>query len=268
MAATSTAICNLSLTRMGEDLVDDITDANGTVLEQKCNLLYTQALEETTSAGPELGWKFAKRRKRLDRESMTITAFALLTSTTVTVTATHTLLAGDLVDIEGTTSYDGQYEVLTITSTTSFSITATFVADDATGTAKWTSEDKAYRFAIPSDSLRVTSVKVGGIEITDWLEEGVFILTNQTDTDTDIHYVRSVTTTTLFPPHFTRVLVLTLAIELSYNLTQDLNMVKILEQELEFKAMPKAIAIDERGKHVQESSTSWVDAGNFRDNLE
>ena len=263
MATDSTAICNLSLARMGQELIDDIDGTD--ILEEKCKLLYSQCLEEVTTMGPELGWKFARRRKRLDREEMSITAIALLTATTVTVTTAHTLVEGDLVVIDDTTSYDGEYEVLSVTGTTSFTITATFVATE-TGTAYWTSSEYSYRYTMPT-SLRIVSVQSGGVEVTDWVREGVFLLTNYSDTDLDIIYVQSITTTTLFPPHFTRVLVLYLAIALHYNITQDLKAIQLLAQEYDY-AMSKAIAMDEREKYVKEFSSSWVDIGNKTDTIE
>ena len=266
MAATNTAIANLALTRIGEQTVSDINEGTDTV-SVKSLLIYTQALEELLTAGPELGWKFAKRRVRLDREAMTITAFAdPLTGSTTTVTATHTLVAGDMVVIDGTTNYDGEYEVLTVTGTTAFSITKAFVADDATGTAYWTSEEYGYRFTMPT-SLRIVSMQQGGLELTDWVREGVFLLTNQSDEDIDLVYVQSIITTTLFPSHFTRVLILKMAIQLIYALNQDLKAVQGLEYELD-KAMNKAIAMDEREQYVKEYSSSWVDIGNTTDTLE
>ena len=266
MASTSTDVANLALTRMGQKVISDI-DSTSDPLSVKCKLIYTQALEEMLTAGPLLGWKFASRRQRKDRESMTITAFDdLVTGSTTTVTATHTLVAGDLVCIEGTTSYDGEYEVLTVTGTTEFSITATFVADDATGTAKWTSDEYAYRFLIPT-GFRVSSMQSGGIELTDWIREGVFALTNLADEDVDFRYVQSITTTTLFPPWFTKILILELAIQLTHTLTQDMKFVQQLEFDRD-RALSKAKAIYEREQHVQEFSASWQDAGHISDTPE
>ncbi len=267
MASDSTAICNLALTRIGEQTVSDISSPTTTV-ETKCGLIYTQAQEELNASGPLLGWKFAKRRKRLDREVFTITAFASASSTTTTVTATHTLDAGDIVLIDGTTNYDDEYEVISVTGTTSFVITATYVAETASATtlAYWTSDDVEYRYSIPT-SLRIVTAKVGGVELTDWEREGTHVLTNLADEDVDFRYIQAITTTTLFPPHFTKVLVLDIAIGLVYALNQDLKAVEHLEFDRD-KAYNKAIALDEREKYVQESSNSWQDAGNITDTLE
>lgn len=53
---------------------------------------------------------------------------------TVTTSGDHPLYAGDSVTISGTTSYDGDYTVVSRASGTTFTVTATFVATE-TGTA-------------------------------------------------------------------------------------------------------------------------------------
>ena len=167
MAATSTVICNLALNRMGQPTIDAITGTD--VLSEKCSLIYTQMLEELLVEGPELGWKFARRRYHaIQDDAYTVTAIAASgTSGDITVTATHTLVVGDNVEIDGDTGYDGTYTVTAISTTVSFDVTATFVAT-GTGTARWTSETYGYRYAMPT-SLRIVSMKVGGLELTDWV---------------------------------------------------------------------------------------------------
>ena len=265
MAATSTEIANLSLSRMGQDLIDDIDGTSA--LEEKCSLIYTQALEELLTEGPELGWKFARKRyHESERFGYTITAIAeLVTSSTVTVTATHAFVVGDMVEISGTDDYDGTYDIESISTTVSFVITADFTTTD-TGTAYRTSEEFSYYYSIPT-SFRIVKVCVGGIETTDWVREGTYLLTNLEDTDVDITYVQSITTTTLFPPWFTAALVLKIAILLHYNITQDLNAIQLLEFDYD-RAISKAKAMDEREKYVKEYSTSWVDSGHVTDFIE
>jgi len=63
-----------------------------------------------------------------------ITAFADATGGQVTVTsAGHGLANGDIVNITGTTNYNGRFAVANV-DTDTFEITDTWVADDATGT--------------------------------------------------------------------------------------------------------------------------------------
>lgn len=268
MAASETAICNLALMGMGQDLIDDIDGTD--ILEEKCALIYDQERDELETEGPEKGWKFARRRYNgVDDDAYTITSVAnSSTSGDITVTATHTLSVGDMVELYDDTGYDDTYDVTAISTTTTFDVTATFVAT-GTGSAAWRSEEYLYRYAIPTTPtvLKVVSVSVGGTELTDWVREGDYILTNEESDEVDMVIVQQITDTTKFPPLFTRVLVLRMQIKLHYNLTQDLKAIDRLEIKLD-KAMSKAIAMDEREKYVKESSTSWVDAGNKTDTIE
>jgi hypothetical protein len=254
---------------MGQPTIDSISGTD--VLSEKCNLIYTQMLEELLSEGPELGWKFARRRYHgVDDHNITVSSIADYSGTvsgtiSVTTATAHGLVTGDMVELDGDTGYDGEYDV-TIIDTTSFYVTATFVAT-GTGTAHWRSEEYSYRYAIPSASLRILSVQVGGLEISDWVREDDWILTNQEGTEIDIVYVNNETTTTRFPPQFTRVLVIKIAIQLHYNLTQDLNAIQILQYDYD-RAYSKARAMDEREKYVQEYSSSWVDIGHTTETLE
>ncbi len=265
MANTETIIANLALLRMGQST---ITSIDGTdVLSVKVNLIFDQSRDELETAGPELGWKFCRRRySGIDDESMTITSIAeLVADSTITVTATHTLVAGDIVELAGDTGYDDTYEVISVSTTVSFVVAATFVAT-GTGTAHWRSNDYTYRYLIPSTPtvLKVIKAKVGGIELTDWLEEGGYVLTNQENDEIDLDIVQQITTAANFPPLFIRALVLKMAIELHYNLTQDLKAIQLLENDFDI-ALHKAIAMDERGKYVKEGSQSWQEVGNTQE---
>ena len=263
MALTKTKIANKAMVDLGEKLFTDV-DADGTNPANVTNAAWDIILPEALDHGPELGWKFARRRYHgIDRDSATITAFAVLVAgSTVTVTATHALIAGDMVTIAGTTSYDGTYDVVSVSTTISFVIAATFVADDATGTAKWTSESFAYRYARPT-STRVTTVKVGGLELSDWIREGEYILTNQESTEVDMNYILHTDSVTIanFPPHFVDVLWRRLSAALAYDLVQNQSLSNNKLTALEQIYLPRAIGLDNREQFVQESSNSWVTAG-------
>jgi len=118
-----------------------------------------------------------------------------------------------------------------------------------------------YRYKLPNDFIRMVKVHEDGTELTDWRRNGEYIVTNQQDDEVDFHYVSRVTVTGLFPPHFTRVLALWLAYELCFNIVQSKNHANSVHEELYRVAMPKAIALDEQDKYVQEESSSWVDIG-------
>ncbi len=257
--STKVQIYNLALTRLGEALLT--TDSDDTNPADVLNAIYTPVLEDLLNQGPEEGWKFANRRSNgIDRESYTITSIAQ-NGTDITITATHALIAGDSVVLSGDTGYDGSYDVTAISTTTTFDVTATFVAT-GTGTAKWTSEDFAFRYARPT-STRITAVRVGGIEITDWIREGEFVLTNMEDGEVDIQYIQAASAVTVgnMPPHFVNVLWRKLAIHLTYNLVQNSSIQQQLITELEQIYLPRALGMDNREVFVKESSDSWNAAG-------
>ncbi len=266
MAATETVVANLALLRMGQSVIDDIDGTD--TLSVKVNTIYDQARDEIQTNGPELGWKFTRRRySGIDNEEFTVTAIAQ-NGTDITVTATHTLVVGDLVELDEDTGYGDTYEVTAIATTVSFDVTATFAAT-GTGKAFWRSGEYSYRYLIPTTPtvLRVVSAEVGGIEITDWLEEGGYVLTNMESDEIDLKIIQQITTTTKFPTLFTRALVLKMAIELHYNLTQDLKAIQLLENDFDL-ALHKAMGMDERNKYTQEFSASWQNIGNTLDTIE
>ena len=265
--ASKTNITNWAMLKVGEDIFDDV-DADGTATADKVNAIYTQSLEDILDGGPEKGWRFARRPYHgIDRDSATVTAI-VQNGTDITVTGTHALIVGDMVTLDSDTGYGGDYDVKAISTTVSFDVTATFVAT-GTGTAKWTSEEFLYRFARPT-SIRVTEVSVGGIELTDWEREGSYILTNGEDTEVDMKYIAAAAdlTVTKFPPHFVAAFRLKLASDLAYDLTQNSKLGERLLTEYEKIVLPRAIGNDNRELHVQESSSSWIDAGHTRTVIE
>lgn len=262
MATNILEIYNMALVKLGEDRLAAV-DADSEP-RRKLDAIYDNVLEQITVAGPEKGWKFAKVKSvAVDVESSTISSFADYSGTVsgtvlVTTSSDHNLLSGNNVAIEDTDDYNDEYEV-TVVSDTTFYVTATWSATE-TGTAYWVSDQDQWRFAVPSASKRVASVRVSGVELDDWTEEDGYILTALESEAVTVDYIKSVTDTTLFPAHFTKVLVLSLAVELSYSLIQSAAHTERLLKELDI-AMPKAIALDEQKKYVEEESAEWVDAG-------
>ncbi|HEB26931.1 MAG TPA: hypothetical protein ENI05_04010 [Porticoccus sp.] len=260
--SSKTDIANLVAIRIGEAIVDDIA-ADNVAFTNEFNAVWSPIVEETLGIGPEKGWKFTQWDvSEVDRDSATITAFTLATATTTTVTATHALLAGDQVIITGTTNYDGQYLVESISTTVSFVITATFVADDATGTAKWTSDKFAYRYAKPT-STRVTDVCVGGLPITDWIVKRTWVLTNMESDTVAMSYILALSdlAVTDFPTYFIQVLWRKMAIHVLYTRTQNKGLQDRLTEEIEEVYLPRAMATDAKEQYVQEESDAWTAAG-------
>jgi len=261
--STKSAIASMAMLRLGEDAFTDV-DADGTPPADEVNAIWDVVLEETLGIGPEKGWKFSKSTYHgVDRDSITIASIAeSTTSGDITITGTHTLVVGDMVELTGDTGYDGTYDVTTISTTTTFDVTATYVAT-GTGTAYWTSQKYSYRYARPTSCTKVVSVEAGGIELTDWIREGSWILTNLEGTEVDMEYVPAATSLTVanFPSYFVNVLWRKLAVQLSYKRVQRRAIGEELKTELELIYLPRAIAMDAREKYVKEESSSWVDAG-------
>jgi hypothetical protein len=221
-------------------------------------------METLIDMGPEEGWSFARRTYHgIDDDSTAITSIAnSAVSGDITVTANaHGLIVGDMVELAGDTGYDGTYDVNVITTNT-FDVTATFVAT-GTGTAHWRSEEFSYRYAVPSTANRVTAVRVGSIELTDWLQKGEYILTNQESDEVDMDYILkfSSLTVTNLPPHFVGLIWRYLRVLLAYNFIQNKALGDGWMEELERIHLRRAIGMDNRRKFVQEESTAWADAG-------
>ena len=262
MAVTKTQIANKTMIDLGEKLFTDV-DADGTNPANVFNAAWDIALPEMLNSGPEEGWKFAVRKFHgIARDSDPITALAdLVTGETTTVTATtHTLIAGDMVLLEDT-NIDGTYDVNSVSTTVSFAIDAAFIATD-TGTAYWTSEEFAYRFARPT-STRVVKVMVGGIEITDWIRQGEFILTNQESTEVDMDYILHADSVTIanFPPHFVDVMWKRLSAALAFDLVQNRQLADDKLNILERIYIPRAIGMDNRETYEKEFDNSWQETG-------
>ncbi len=269
MATTKTSIANWAMLKVGEAIFTDV-DTDGTATANKVNAIWDLSLEDILDGGPEKGWRFANRTYHgIDRDEIAVTALAdLVTGSTTTVTGTHTLIAGDRVELGTDLNLAGTYDVNSISTTVSWAITAIFTATD-TGTAYWTSEEFAYRFARPT-STRVTSVKVGGVELTDWKRKGSWIVTNLEDTEVDMDYILAHGDVTIanFPAHFVNALRQKLAADLAYDLVQNSALGERLLQEYETIILPRAIGMDNREIYVQEYSDAFVAAGHTRQTIE
>ncbi len=270
MSTSKTSIANWSMLKVGEAIFTDV-DTDGTATADKVNAIWDLSLEDALDGGPEKGWRFANRTFHcIQRDSITVTALAQASSTTTTVTGTHTLIAGDKVTLGTDLNIAGTYVVNSVSTTVSFVVTATFTVTD-TGTAYWTSEEFAYRFARPT-STRITSFKVGGVELKDWTRKGSWILTNQESNEVDMDYIYGHTAATLdvanFPAHFVNALRLKLASDLAYDLVQNSALGERLLLEYEEIVLPRAIGMDNREIYVQEFSDSWVAAGHTTTNIE
>jgi len=118
-----------------------------------------------------------------------------------------------------------------------------------------------YRFALPSEHLRTVWVGVENEELVDWIQEGGYILTNEEDTTIDMIYVKRETNHSRFPPHSVKMLYYMLAYHLAYNIIQSSTHAERVYTILHEVVLPKAIAIDEQERYVEETNNDWQEAG-------
>lgn len=111
-----------------------------------------------------------------------------------------------------------------------------------------------YYYQLPSDCLRVLGIDDDQVE---WAKEGRYI---GTDASTlQILYIRDVTDTTLFDPHFEEALAAAIAYNISYAIHQSLP----LKQEIGKEA--DRLLATARSFDAQESALQTVQSGTFRD---
>lgn len=259
--STKAQIINKTMIDLGEKILTDAdVETPSTNPSKVASAAWDIILPEMLNSGPEKGWKFAVRKFHgIDRDSITIASIAQ-NGTDITITGTHTLLAGDMVILEDT-GYDDTYDVTAISTTATFDVTATFVAT-GTGTGYWTSEEFANRFARPT-STRIVKVSVGGIEITDWERQGEFILTNQASDEVDMDYILHADDVTIanFPPHFVDVMWRRLSAALAFKLVQNRQLSEDKLTALERIYIPRAIGMDNREIYEKEFDNSWQETG-------
>ena len=102
-----------------------------------------------------------------------------------------------------------------------------------------------YRFQIPSNPkcLRIVSVQVEGVELTDCVREGNYVLTNQEAEEVDMIYIKQVASEADFPPHFASLFWKTMAARLAFSRVQSEKLKQTIELEAN-EEMQKAIAAD------------------------
>lgn len=120
-----------------------------------------------------------------------------------------------------------------------------------------------YQFEIPQSPkcIQVVSVQVDGTEITDWIVEGNYILTNLEDEEIDVLYVKQATDEGRYPPYFARYIAMMMAADLAYKITQNSALAERIQLELEKKTRPRAFAANNREIYVEEENNDWQETG-------
>jgi hypothetical protein len=255
---------NRTLTRLGDRRIASLTADDEK--RRRLDAAWPNVMETLQQEGPEEGWKFLKKRNiGIDREAINITKFTDYNSivedmTLVRTGKPHNLITGNDVEIDDTSNYDGEYNQIVVVSQNEFYIETDYVADDATGYIYWTSYNYQYRYKVPDESDRVLRAHAGGVDLPDWTEEGGYVLTNKEDVTIYIDYLQYLTDPSQWPSYFNNVVVLGLAMELSYARTQSSALQERLKKDYD-DALLNATGRDERRIYIEESSTAWIDAG-------
>ena len=111
-------------------------------------------------------------------------------------------------------------------------------------------------FDLPTDCLRVLEV-VDGEEV-DWQREGQVIVCDEGSME--ILYVAKITDVTLYTPHFSRALALSLAASISYALVQSTSLKEGLEKKAQF-TLSQARSFDaQEGAPRQPYAHTWLNS--------
>jgi hypothetical protein len=271
---TEIEITNLALAEIGEAQITAFTDLSNINLET----MFDKTRDEILSI---LCPDFAKKRVRLtaagilDCSAKTIT-FVAGTPDTITDSGTGFVtggfVAGDKVNIEGTTSNNTAYKVTTVaagtlTLETFEAVVAEALVNDtdlklyAQPAYNW-----SFKYAKPSDSIRILAVNETYSETADpnWDTEGDYIVTSEID-DYDqitILYIKQETDPTKFSNSFIDLLVKRLASKLALTIAND----KLMRESLasEYKTMLlDLMAIDGSSGNPDNTrkDTSWQTTG-------
>ncbi|KKN27533.1 hypothetical protein LCGC14_0863690 [marine sediment metagenome] len=238
---TELQIINMALVEAGESPITAIAELSKKHIQN----IYDQTRDELLSSYP---WPFALKRVRLtaagilDCSTITIT-FADADPDTIADSGTAFVTSGfeadDLAGVVGSENNNKNYKINTaaagtLTLETAEEVTAETLVNDtdlklyAKPAYNW-----GYKYAIPSDSLRVYSVEENTNESSGnptWDTEGDYMVTDAIDEydQVRIAYIKQITDSTKFSTIFITVLTLKLATKL----TDD----KTLRDRLEVKS--------------------------------
>jgi hypothetical protein len=114
----------------------------------------------------------------------------------------------------------------------------------------------SFRYLLPSGCLTPLEVWQDGIEITDWIREGSYILTDA-ESEIDLIYVSNIDLSAL-PASIGKVIWLTMCIRIAPTINVSSDRLQLLGIELK-DATNDALAIDGRQKYRKKGDTSFID---------
>lgn len=219
--ATQEDIASLALTRIGHEGVTSFS-ASGNKAQRWFNSSYDLIRKSILR---EHGWRMAKKRAVLTQDTIrTITAITNANPGVVT-SASHGFSNGDRVFISGvigmTQVNDLQFPVANV-ATNTFELdvdTSAYSAYSSGGLAYgYVPTDYPYRYALPSDCLRILKVN-GKEELTEYSVEAGYLYTD--DTNVQVEYVFDNQDESSFDDQFVDVLAARLSAEIAFYLTSN-----------------------------------------------
>ncbi len=253
MANSQVSICNAALRQLGVAKITALSDS----VEQARILtdIYDAILDEVLAAHP---WNFAIKRATLTALGGTITTWTASGTTNVWQAALTTEPARVEFDgIEGdeqasAVACDAAYNwywasnVLYVYSTsdadTAFSKIEAFIPEF----------DWDYAYSLPSDCLRIIKAE----DDVDFIKEATYLLSNESTLK--IKYIAQITDPTKYPPAFVTMLIMRLAAEIAYPLTNDVQKAQdIYKLYLDRLRTAKAIDAQEGISDDQQDESNW-----------
>lgn len=257
---TSTDICNMALSRIGEPPVTDITDSgDSTRARVVAALHYDHTVQELLRTHR---WNFAIKRTILEPTWVSPTAYADNGSGLFRVTkSSHGLSTNDRVTFHESTNYaaiNGTWRITVINSNTFDLVGSTFsgsstVDGEYTPAGMW---DYDYSIAAPADMLRALEDERYESQIeTAWVLESGRVLCN-TD-ELEFSYIEDVTDVSRFDPLFVAHLILRLAIKFETDLRGASAKTQEIAAELVQLTGPVARRIDANEGQPRERIMPW-----------
>lgn len=271
-------VCNRALTKLGQDLIDALTDENENA--RKCNLVYEPARDELLEKNP---WGFAKRKVALVNVTkpaidIWVTATAYAVDDVVEYNSLHyTCLVAHTSDVFTVNLASADWELTTDwATTTSYALGAKVYhtgvhyscvvvhTSEAWATdlavPNWVATVKAefeltVVYRLPTDNLRVLKMSVDA----DYKVENKRLYTDELTCS--IKYIRKVTDTDEFPESFTEALVGAIADKLALSITQSRTIASDIKVDAKEKKL-EGLGVNSQkdGTPNEPKSDEWLDA--------
>lgn len=220
--ATDLNIANLALSRIGHDPLSGAFASDG---NKASRWFYTNYDIIRKAILRSHQWKFATKKAVLTKDAIRTITGITAASPPVVTSAAHGFSDADVIYIDGVigmTSINGKTYTVANQATNTFELSgvdaSAYSAYSSAGSAyAYVAKDFAYRFAVPSDNLRI--LRVNELEIDTWRLEQGYIYTDEGEIW--VEYIYDAQTETEFDDMFVDVFAARLSAEISFYLTDN-----------------------------------------------